>query len=93
MGSYRNKHSKEYDEYLRSESWQRKRQLRLEIDGHKCVMCNRPASKCRSGLIAHHIRYTRNGESILGKEDVMKDLCTLCSPCHTKIHNYYRRRQ
>lgn len=94
MGNYQGKpHTKEYDSYIKSQLWQEKRSERLQIDGDKCVMCGRPASKCRSGLNVHHIRYTRNGQSILGKEDVMKDLCTLCSPCHRKLHNYYERKQ
>ena len=94
MGSYRNKpHSKEYDDYIKSDAWQHKRERRLEIDEQKCVMCGRPSNKCRKGLNVHHVRYYRDGKSILGNENVWKDLCTLCSSCHRKLHNFYERKQ
>ena len=80
------KHSEEYKRYMRSRDWEHKRQRRLEVDGHKCVMCGRPESKCRNGLQVHHISYTR-----LGNEDVGNDLVSLCPGCHKKIHNYYGR--
>ena len=94
MGSYRNKpHSKEYDEYIKSEAWQHKRELRLKIDDYKCVMCGRPAEKCRNGLTVHHVVYSRNGKSVIGCENVWSDLCSLCFPCHDKLHRYYERKQ
>lgn len=78
--------TEKYKRYLRSPEWQIKRQQRLEIDGFKCVMCGRPASRCRSGLQIHHVSYAR-----LGHEDVYRDLVSLCAPCHRKIHNFYDR--
>lgn len=94
MGSYRNKqHTKEYDDYLKSEAWQHKRDLRLKIDDYSCAMCGRPQEKCKRGLTVHHIRYYRNGHSILGRENVWKDLVSLCYPCHHKLHRYYGRKQ
>ena len=86
-------HTKEYDNYIRSDVWQNKREERLKIDNNKCVMCGRTADRCRNGLQCHHVRYYRDGQSILGQEDPLKDLCSLCSPCHQKLHNYYNRRQ
>lgn len=80
------KHSEEYKGYMRSRDWERKRQQRLEIDGHACVMCGRPEDRCRNGLQVHHITYAR-----LGNEDVGKDLVSLCPGCHKKIHRYYGR--
>ena len=89
MGKYRSKeHSAEYDAYIKSEAWQHKRELRLKIDDYKCVMCGRPAEKCRNGLTVHNIRYQN-----LGRENVWKDLCSLCFPCHDKLHRYYERKQ
>lgn len=81
-------HSRKYKEYLKSAEWEKKKQERLAIDGHRCVMCGRPENRCRKGLSCHHISY-RN----LGKEDVYKDLVSLCSSCHLKIHAYYNRQR
>lgn len=75
-----------YKEYIHSHQWERKRQQMLDIDQHKCAMCQRPESKCRNGLQVHHISY-RN----LGHEDICNDLVSLCPSCHKKIHSYYRR--
>ena len=80
-----NKHSKEYDQYMKSEAWRTKKQERINIDGG-CVMCHRPISRIRS-LQVHHITYAR-----LGNENVLSDLCTLCGSCHQKIHAYYNRK-
>ncbi len=80
--------SKEYKDYIRSDRWAAKAQERIEIDGHKCVMCGRPESRCRNGLQVHHVTYAR-----LGQEDVYNDLVSLCQSCHLKIHAYYDRRR
>ena len=80
------KHTHEYDRYIQSVAWERKRQERLEIDGHACAMCGRPEDRCRNGLQVHHITYAR-----LGNEDVWNDLVSLCPGCHKKIHKYYGR--
>lgn len=77
-----------YEKYMRSEEWQAKRSQRILIDGDKCVMCQRPAERTKTGLQVHHINY-RN----LGNEDVWQDLVTLCPSCHRKIHRYYDRRR
>ena len=31
--------SKEYREYMKSDSWERKKRERLKIDGYKCTAC------------------------------------------------------
>lgn len=36
------KHSKEYDNYMKSDVWAAKREERLQLDDNKCVMCGRP---------------------------------------------------
>lgn len=77
-----------YKKYMRSKEWEQKRQQRLEIDNHKCAMCDRPESKCKDGLQMHHITYER-----LEDENVLTDLVSLCSACHVKIHKYYGRRR
>lgn len=46
-------------------------------DGYTCQLCK--ASKVK--LEAHHIKYKRDG----GK-DTIKNMITLCSKCHSKVH-------
>lgn len=70
----------EYQAYLKSATWKKKRQERLSIDNHACVWCG--ATK---NLQVHHLTYSR-----LGNEDVEKDLCTLCFGCHKKIEAWKR---
>ena len=70
-----------YKKYMRSREWEDKRQERLEIDNRKCVMCDRPASKCKDGLQVHHVHYKD-----LGHEDVYNSLVCLCPRCHESIH-------
>lgn len=82
------KHSKEYEDYIRSWAWKQKRQQRLEIDGHCCSMCGKPENECRGGLQIHHVHYNS-----LGNEDPYNDICSLCARCHGLIHSYYRRKR
>ena len=77
--------TKDYDNYIRSEEWKRKRKERLKIDNYKCVMCGSGIDQW-GYLEVHHISYKN-----MGHEDVWNDLCTLCPSCHKLIHAYYRR--
>lgn len=83
------KHSKEYDTYIKSDTWAAKREERLKLDDNRCVMCNRPNGLQKDGvtpiLQVHHIHYGN-----LGHENI-EDLCSLCPTCHKRIHKYYRR--
>lgn len=67
--------------YLLSGHWQETREKRLEIDEHKCFICG-----AEKGLDVHHLNYDR-----LWKEDVRRDLVTLCRKCHHKIHEFAER--
>lgn len=67
----------EYSEYLKTDHWQEIRQKRIEMDNHRCYLCN----KARR-LNVHHLRYDN-----LGHEVVEKDLVTLCYRCHKMVHN------
>ena len=82
-------HSKEYDKYMKSDAWAKKRAERLELDDNKCVMCERPNGLQKDGvtpiLQVHHISYKN-----LGNEP-MEDLVSLCPSCHKRIHKYYKR--
>ena len=65
----------DYNEYLISPKWQKKRSERLKIDNYKCQRCGRPMD-----LQVHHVNYER-----IGDENVYTDLITLCKYCHREI--------
>lgn len=71
-----------YAKYINSETWRKKRQARLKMDGNKCRTCH---SKER--LEIHHVTYERFGD-----ED-LDDLITLCRQCHEAITNSIRDRR
>lgn len=83
------KHSKEYNNYMKSDAWVAKREERLQLDDNKCVMCGRPNGLQKDGktpiLQVHHVSYSN-----LGNEP-MSEIVSLCAGCHKKIHKYYRR--
>lgn len=59
-----------------------KRKVRIR-DGFKCVLCS---TKIR--LETHHLTYTKNGQSIVGKElENLDVVVTVCEDCHQEIHN------
>ena len=66
----------DYNKYMKSPEWAKKRKERLELDGYKCQMCGTTEK-----LEVHHIKY-----DTLGNEN-MDDLITLCEHCHTKVHS------
>jgi len=70
---YRN----EYNKYLLSEDWKRKRYLVLKRDNWRCVYCGQPATQ------VHHKKYSKRN---LGKEPLIW-LVSVCKPCHETIHN------
>lgn len=74
-----------YNDYLQSEEWDKKRQQRLVIDNFRCQMCHGYGTQ-RNPLQVHHITY-RN----IYKEDVFRDLVTLCRDCHLGIHHMMNR--
>ena len=68
----------DYQQYLKSFTWQEKRTERLKIDGFKCANCGSTRQ-----LQVHHIHYPNH----LGTENVYTDLITLCADCHAYIHD------
>jgi hypothetical protein len=74
-------HSREYDEYMRSSEWQAKADLLKETRGHKCFICRRAWQRRGDYLTVHHLCYTRDGASILGRE-APTDLVVLCKLHH-----------
>ena len=70
---------KDKKEYLQSSEWHRKRQERLIVDDFNCQLCS-----YTNNLQVHHKTYKN-----IFNEDVEHDLVTLCSDCHTAIHEKY----
>lgn len=73
----------DYKEYIQSHPhWQEVRAARFRFDEGRCVVCHSDVS---AGFETHHLNYMH-----LGNEH-MRDVITLCSSCHTKFHNNWRR--
>ena len=62
--------------YLKSSIWSQKRNQTLARDRFACTSCGR-----HTDLNVHHIRYINTFNEPLA------DLLTLCSDCHTALHN------
>ena len=62
--------------YLQSSIWSQKRNQTLQRDNYACTSCGRHTS-----LNVHHIRYS----NIFNEQPA--DLLTLCSDCHTALHD------
>lgn len=73
-----------YGQYIASPAWREKRQQRLNLDGYRCVVCKGDGSEYQ--LEVHHITYEHFGD-----EDVLHDLITVCSRCHTLFTEVQRR--
>ena len=65
--------------YMSSPQWYTKRQERLIIDNFECKLCH-----SINNLNVHHKTYKN-----IFNEDVEHNLVTLCSDCHTAIHEKY----
>lgn len=74
-----------YEQYLASPEWHRKAQERAKIDLYRCCMCGCMGTQTNP-LETHHVTY-RN----IYKEDVNRDLVTLCSSCHRGVHRMMNR--
>lgn len=74
-----------YEEYRRSEEWQKIRMERMKIDGHRCVMCQTSGTSINP-LEVHHFGY-RN----VFHEDVYTELVTVCASCHLLLHRVMKR--
>jgi len=64
-----------YQEYLKSEAWQDKREAMLSHWNNQCALCSSP-----NNLHVHHRTYKR-----LGHENET-DLIVLCDRCHERHH-------
>lgn len=68
-----------YDDYLRTEQWQRRRRAALRRAGNKCQVCGNV-----SRLQVHHNTYERLGH------EAATDLVVLCAGCHRMYHDARR---
>lgn len=64
-----------YGYYLQSDHWQALREKALVRDNYKCQNCG-----SQDELQVHHLAYGKGGD------DVLEDLTTLCSDCHSELH-------
>ena len=72
----REERTKRYNEYLKSEAWQRKRYVVLKRDNWKCRYGGMKATQ------VHHLKYAKYN---IGKEPI-DWLVSVCKPCHEKQH-------
>ncbi len=70
------KRTPDYDDYMQSKAWDKKRRQRLKLDGYTCQECGATDAP----LDVHHLTYER-----FGRED-MDDLKSLCRQCHDREH-------
>lgn len=64
-----------YEEYLRSEHWERLKHKTLKIWGNRCALCNSP-----DNIHVHHRTYERIGS------EFVTDVIALCERCHKHYH-------
>lgn len=76
---------KDYEQYLCTPEWDKKRRQRLHIDNGYCQMCNCSGTSYNP-LTVHHITYKSKGN-----EDIYRDLVTLCWQCHNAVHRMMNR--
>jgi 5-methylcytosine-specific restriction endonuclease McrA len=64
--------------------WDEQRVKAMERDCHQCQFCGRKEPEAR--LVVHHVRpLDESGDNVLS------NLITLCSSCHTHIHMMARK--
>jgi hypothetical protein len=74
-----------YEEYIASPEWAAKRKARLELDGHRCRLCDEDGSRYQ--LEVHH-RPTSYAK--IPNESIEDDLITVCARCHNAITDAVR---
>ena len=71
---------RKYDAYISSDQWKGIREARLRRDRYTCQGCG-----ARDGLHVHHRTYERF------TRERISDLVTVCSTCHSLIHDTHRK--
>jgi len=72
-----------YLDYMRSDIWRKKKELRLKFDDYRCKNC-----ETKYGLEVHHKNYNN-----LYNEDIKTDMITLCRECHNKVTLLNRKKR
>ena len=73
----------DYNDYINHPHWQAVRKTRLDFDNGKCVICH---AEVRGKLYhTHHLNYQNLGH------EAIRDVITLCVPCHKKFHQHWNR--
>ena len=67
----------DYNEYIRSDEWKKKRVLVAQRENHRCQMCGE--------LVVVHYHIHHKTYARFGNED-LDDLMFLCEDCHIKLH-------
>ena len=66
----------DYEEYMDSDAWQKKREMVLMFWNHSCSICHSSIN-----LHIHHRTYDRLGGELI------TDLLVLCEECHDLYHS------
>lgn len=72
---------KNYESYIGSETWRRRRARWLSANGRWCRGCGRTED-----IRLHHKTYDRMGR------ELNTDLVALCTTCHQAVHDYHQTR-
>ena len=67
----------DYNEYIHSDEWKKKRILVAQRENHRCQMCGE--------LVVVHYHIHHKTYARFGNED-LDDLMFLCEDCHIKLH-------
>lgn len=80
MAEFKRKKAIEKEKRLaRIPDWQQIRKCALDRDAYVCRICGADATEER--LDVHHVDWDRTNNK-------MRNLVTLCSPCHVAIHSH-----
>jgi hypothetical protein len=74
------KHSRKYEDYLKSKHWKSFRKQVIKESGDQCEMC---LIVLHRGLQVHHLHYLTLGNESRG------DVKVLCRTCHSNLHAKY----
>ncbi|WP_195926728.1 HNH endonuclease [Sarcina ventriculi] len=74
-------HTAEYENYIHSNAWRKRRQQALYAGHNRCAMCGATTS-----LQVHHLTYKHLGH------ELDSELMVLCTSCHHKVHAQKRRK-
>lgn len=76
---------KAYMEYLKTDTWRQKANMRMRIDGYVCQGC-KTCGSAENKLEIHHLTY-----NTIGHENPYTDLVTVCHVCHKNLHKIMER--